>query len=131
MIKLPAMLSVCLLATAAPVAAQTIDLSDPSALEQVRASNPEHFEKVALIVAGLREQPRRAESDWLEVSYGAKEVDLASPVLTSSPPQQLLQFTLDDVRYRLTLARSDMVRTLNERLRTELQTRPRDQTLLR
>ncbi|HKU14886.1 MAG TPA: hypothetical protein VJQ52_10855 [Steroidobacteraceae bacterium] len=87
----------------------TIDLNEAGALAQLEQSNPAHFERIQQILAGLREQPQRAEGDWLQVQFNARDVDLSRFLLkTSNPPKQMLQFTLDDVRYRMNLVRSDL-----------------------
>ena len=103
------LLGAALLIGSAAVTAQVVDLSERGALEQLRASNPAHYEKVRQIVAGLAEQPGRAEGDWLAVTFGAKDVELSKLVfLTSHPPKQTLRFKLDDTQYRLHLVRSDL-----------------------
>jgi hypothetical protein len=87
----------------------TVDLRDQASLAQLKASNPAHFEKIQKILEGLEEDPQRAESDWLQVQFEASDVFLARDLLkTSNPPRQLLQFTLDDVRYRMHLTRRDL-----------------------
>ena len=61
------------------------------------------------ILAGLAEQPDRAEGDWLQTNFDARDVDLSRLVMkTSYPPRQELRFTLDDTRYVLHLVRSDL-----------------------
>jgi hypothetical protein len=91
----------------------TIDLRAPHALEQLQQSNPAHFEKIQQVLAGLREQPRRAEGDWLQVNFDARDVDLSRHLIrTSNPPKQLLRFTLDDVRYVMYVTRSDLSATV-------------------
>ncbi len=87
----------------------TVDLRDHASLAQLKASNPAHFAKIQKILQGLDEDPQRAESDWLQVQFEASDVFLARDLLkTSNPPRQLLQFTLDDVRYRMHLTRRDL-----------------------
>jgi hypothetical protein len=103
------LLSIRALAGEAP-APRTVDLRAPHALEQLQRQNPAHFEKIREMLAGLETEPRRAESDWLQVTFGARDVDLSRHLIrTSNPPKQLLQFTLDDVRYTMYVVRSDMV----------------------
>jgi hypothetical protein len=87
----------------------TVDLRDARALEQLEKSNPVHFAKIREIVAGLFEQPVRVEKGWLQTNFDARDVELSRLlILTSHPPKQLLQFTLDDVRYTIHVTRSDM-----------------------
>jgi hypothetical protein len=91
-----------------------VDLRAPGALEQLRQTNPAHFEKLQRVLAGLLEQPARVEGDWLQVSFDARDVDLSRYVIkTSNPPKQLLQFTLDDVRYTMHVIRSDLTATVD------------------
>ena len=90
-----------------------VDLRAPHALEQLEKANPAHFEKIQQVLAGLREQPKRAEGDWLQVSFNARDVDLSRHLIkTSNPPKQLLRFTLDDVRYIMYVTRSDLSATV-------------------
>jgi hypothetical protein len=94
------------------VAAHGVDLRDGAALERLREANPAHYAAIRQIVAGLQEQPDRAEGDWLQATFDARDVELSRLLLkTSHPPRQLLRFTLDDTRYTLHLTRSDLVAT--------------------
>lgn len=89
-----------------------VDLRDAHALEQLQQENPAHFAKIRQMLAGLQEQPKRAEGDWLQVTFDARDVDLSRYMIkTSNPPKQLLEFTLDDVRYVTHLTRSDLTAT--------------------
>ena len=89
-----------------------IDLRVAAALAQLKETNPAHFEKIQQILTGLEEEPQRAEGDWLQVHFNASDVDLSRYLLkTSNPPRQLLQFTLDDVRYKMHLTRADLTAT--------------------
>ena len=89
--------------------AQIVDLNDSAAVEQLKQTRPAHYAKIEQILRGLQEQPQRAEGDWLQATFHATNVDLSRFMLkTSYPPKQLLQFTLDDVRYQMHLTRSDM-----------------------
>lgn len=93
----------------AAVAGDFVDLTRPGALEELRASHPADFAHIVEIIEGLREEPARAESDWLEVNFDAADVDLSKLLLrTSYPPKQSLTFTLDGTRYHLFVTRSDM-----------------------
>ena len=58
-------------ATPAPEQQRSIDLRGPHALEDLQKSDPAGFEQVTKIIAGLREQPKRAEGDWLQVNFNA------------------------------------------------------------
>lgn len=87
----------------------SIDLRNIDALEQVKKSNPAHFEKIEQILAGLLEQPKRVEADWLRTNFNAHNVQLHRGLIkTSYPPKQLLRFMLDDVRYTMYVIRSDL-----------------------
>jgi hypothetical protein len=93
-------------------APRTIDLRDSGALEQLQQSNPAHFAKIQQILAGLRAQPARVEAGWLQTHFKARDVALSHLLLrTSYPPKQLLQFTLDNVRYTLHVTRRDLSTT--------------------
>jgi hypothetical protein len=95
---------------AAAAAAGFVDLTRPGAIAELQRTNPAHFERIAEILEGLRREPRRAESDWLEVEFDARDVDLSRLLIrTSHPPKQSLTFTLDDTRYRLFVIRTDLV----------------------
>jgi hypothetical protein len=94
-------------------APRTVDLREPQALEQLQQANPAHFAKIQQVLAGLQEQPQRAEGDWLRVTFDARDVDLSRYVIwTSNPPKQLLRFTLDDVRYVMHVSRNDLTATV-------------------
>jgi len=98
-----------LLMISAPLSAQTTDLSYPGAFEQVRASNPDHYEKLRQIVAGLAEKPSRVESDWLAQTFSATDVNVGRPSLVLSDLlKQSVQFKLDQSQYRLELIRTDL-----------------------
>ena len=89
---------------------RTVDLRDAAALGQLRQTNPGHFVKIERILAGLLERPERAEGDWLQANFDAREVDLSRLMMkTSNPPRQVLRFTLEDTRYVLHVVRSDLV----------------------
>jgi hypothetical protein len=109
MIKLIAQLLAAMLVTiGAPSFAQTTNLSYPGALERLRASNPDHYEKLRQIAAGLADKPARVESDWL-ATFGATDVnvgrlDLVLPDL----PKQAVWFKLGGSQYRLEVVRTDL-----------------------
>jgi hypothetical protein len=86
-----------------------VDLRDGGALERLRVDNPAHYAAIRQILAGLAEQPQRAEGDWLQATFDAREVELSRLMLkTSYPPRQRLSFTLDTTRYTLHVVRSDL-----------------------
>jgi hypothetical protein len=94
-------------------AGETVDLTQQGALDRLRVTNPAHYEKIARIVAGLAEEPQRAETDWLQTTFNAQDVNLSRLlVLTSDPPKQSLSFTLDDVRYSMRVTRSDLTASI-------------------
>lgn len=87
----------------------TVDLRDAAALERLREHNPSHFAAIRQILAGLSERPERLDTDWLQVTFDARDVELSRLLFkTSHPPRQLLRFTLDDTRYALHVVRSDL-----------------------
>lgn len=90
-------------------ATRTVDLRDQRALEQLKASNPAHFESIRRIMAAVLERPEQVTESWLRTNFNAKHFSLQRGVLrTSDPPKQLLQFTLEDVRYKMYIIRSDV-----------------------
>jgi hypothetical protein len=96
-----------------PAPRHIVDLRDQHAFEQLERSNPAHFKKLEEIIAALREHPKRAEGDWLQVNFDARDVDLSRYLFkTSYPPKQLLRFTLEDTRYILDVTRYDLVATV-------------------
>lgn len=78
---------------------RTIDLNAPGALEALHQSRPVHFEKVRKILKGVLRRPDTEVPRWMQVSFGARDVDYQPVVLTSHPPQRRLSFALDDTRY--------------------------------
>ncbi len=96
-------------ATATVAAGPALDLDDPAVLQSLERSSPTEFAKIERILEGLRAHPRRAESNWLQIAFHARAVDLQRYLfLTSLPPKQLLHFTLDNVRYRALVTRWDL-----------------------
>jgi hypothetical protein len=90
--------------------ARSVDLRDQRQLEQLQASNPAHFANIQRIVAAVLERPEQVTEGWLRTNFNAKDFSLQRAILrTSNPPKQLLQVTLDDVRYKMYLIRSDMI----------------------
>ena len=87
----------------------TVDLRDAATLERLREQNPSHYAAIRQILAGLAERPERLETDWLQATFDARDVEPSRLLLkTSHPPRQLLRFTLDDTRYALHVVRSDL-----------------------
>jgi|SRR6185437_1289529 len=102
----------CMAAFSPVVSAQqrSIDLRSPQALERLHKSDPAAFAQVKKIIAGLWEEPHRAEGNWLQVNFKASDVQLSRNVwLTSLPPKQELRFTIDSVRYTLDVIRTDVL----------------------
>ena len=81
------------------LAAGTVDLDVPGALDTLQGANPTHYEKVVRILEGVRNQPEATVTRWLQVGFDARNVDYAPIVLTSHPAKRRLSFTLDDTRY--------------------------------
>ena len=107
-----AVLSVFLMAVQAladpATGSRRVDLRDADALQELRKSNPAHFDKITEIVVALTLDPQLVERGWLQTRFEARNVD-SSFIQTSNPPRQIVQFTLGDTRYTLSLTRSDMV----------------------
>src|SRR5215510_7471647 len=107
----------CLVALAVAVCAvadrshavRVVDLREPAALEQLKNSDPVQFQKIQQILLGLAERPDRITARWLQTNFDARDVELPSALLmTSYPPKQLLQFTLEETRYIMHVTRSDL-----------------------
>ena len=97
------------LTIAAPLCAQTTDLSSPGAFERLRMSNPGHYEKLRQIVAGFTASPSRVESDWLAETFGATDLHVARPsAVFSDLAKQSVRFTLDGSQYRIEVVRTDL-----------------------
>lgn len=87
-----------------------LDLRDAASLERLREENPSHYAAIRQILAELSEHPEKVETDWLQATFDARDVELSRLLLkTSHPPRQMLRFTLDDTRYALHVVRSDLV----------------------
>ena len=84
---------------------QYVDLNVPGAMEQIRAANPAHYEKIQGIVEGLG--PNGGAAQWIQTSFGARDVSYPGFLLTSYPPKKDIAFTLDSTRYygRVTFGR--------------------------
>ena len=92
------------IATAADVGLRrTVDLDSPGAMEQVRITNPAHFDKIVKIVDGVVQQADSAVPRWLRVNFDARDVTYRPVVMTSHPPKRRLAFGLDDTRYEIVL----------------------------
>ena len=88
---------------------RSVDLRDQRQVEQLKASNPAHFATIERILAAVLDSPEQVTEGRLRTNFNAKDFSLQRAILrTSNPPKQLLQFTLDDVRYKMYVVRSDM-----------------------
>ena len=89
-----------LLVSIAPsaVAAGTVDLTLPGALESLRNQRPEHYRKVSAILALAESHPLSSTARWIEARVGASDVELMQ-WRVSDPPKLTVSFTLDDTRY--------------------------------
>lgn len=109
MTKLSAKLLAAMFVTiGAPSFAQTTNLSYPGALERLRTSNPDHYEKLRQIAAVLADKPARVESDWL-ATFGATDVKVGRPGLVLPDLlKQAVWFKLGESQYRLQVVRTDL-----------------------
>ena len=80
---------------------QRVDLNAPGALEALYQSRPAHFEKVRKILEGVHQRPDTDVPQWMQVSFGARDVEYRPVVLTSHPPKRRLSFALDDIHYEV------------------------------
>jgi hypothetical protein len=102
-----------LLGVAAPLSAQTIDLTAKDALSEVRLSKPEHYERIRQILVALADRPSRVQGDWLAKNFGVTGVEVGPlKPATDGPPTQSLRFRLDEVRYQWTVIRFDVHSTV-------------------
>ena len=95
------LLVLCLLAGSAR-AGLVVDLDAPAAMESLRRSNADHFERIQGVVAGLSSSRADVAPVWLRTRYRADDLVVGSMTLTSYPPQRKLALTLDQTRYQLT-----------------------------
>jgi hypothetical protein len=77
-----------------------INLNAPGAMEKVQASNPQHYKKIQSILDGIDKHSPGDARRWIQTTYNAKDVGYSFTVLTTSPGQRQLSFTLDKTRYR-------------------------------
>jgi hypothetical protein len=77
-----------------------VDLDAPGALETLERTSPVHYDKVQSIVAGVKSKPDSEVSEWLRVSFDAKDVRYVALLMVSLPPKRRLSFTLDDTSYK-------------------------------
>ena len=81
------------------LAAQTVDLNAPGALEAVRAESPWQHAKIVAILAGVQARPSSDVRTWMRTQFDASDV-VATPLWhASDPPKMKLSFTLDRTRY--------------------------------
>ena len=89
--------------------ARHVDLREDVAVAELQRSNPRHYAQIQEIVAELLAEPRKAENGWLQTRFNARDVELEKlRFMTSYPPKQLLEFTLEDTRYTMHLVREDL-----------------------
>lgn len=79
---------------------RNINLNAPGAMEKVQASHPAHYKKIQNILDGLAKRSLGEARRWIRTTYNAKDVMYSPIVLTTSPGQRQLSFTLDRTRYR-------------------------------
>ena len=107
---------IVLWATAAAAQAptgRTVDLNAPGILAALEQSNPDHYDKISRILAGIVQTRDPDVPRWMRTAFGARDVTYAPIVLTSDPPRRRLSFSLNDVRYQamvtLTGSRGEIV----------------------
>lgn len=105
----------------APVAPQpvppVVHLYSAADLEQLRATNFNHYQRAAKIIADGNTLCRPgAPTLQLAARYGADDMSCAANLLTSYPPKKLLRFRLDSTRYvALVTITNDQPRLLKAR----------------
>ena len=82
-----------------------IDLDNPDELNELAASNPEHYRIIKEVAEKIASKKPTEIADWLKVDYGITSTDLNElEWLTSHPPKKHLLFVLEGVSYRLTVS---------------------------
>ena len=83
----------------AAIGNETVDLSDPRALESLRDRRPDHYAKVQAILAIAEARPDDVRiGPWIEARFQASDVELLL-WRVSDPPKLRVAFTLDNTRY--------------------------------
>lgn len=89
-------------------AKELIDLGepqvDPSALQRVRERRSDHYANIIGVMDGFLSLVPPFDPAVAEQRYGAKEI-CTEQILPTLPPKIVLQFTMDNLRYRVTLRR--------------------------
>jgi hypothetical protein len=81
-------------------AAGTVNLDAPGALDKLRASNPDHYDRVVAAINAAQLHPCETLPDMLKASIRAEGVRCRGAILMTSFPAKLhFAFTLDRVTY--------------------------------
>ena len=108
MTRLAAAVGLVLLWSGPALAGPTVDLDRPGALAALEQTNPAHYAKVKLILAGVTRNPDSDVPRWMRVGFDARDVSYAPIVLTSHPAQRRLSFALDETRYVSVIVLTDL-----------------------
>ena len=85
---------------ASPPSRNTIYLDDSAALEQLKATNPDHYARARGIMAAANHLCRPGPANMYFARYQARDVACSRfQVYTSLPPKRRLSFKLDDTLY--------------------------------
>lgn len=77
---------------------------DPSALQRVRERRSDHYASIIGVMGSYLSLTPPFDPAVAQQRYGAKEI-CTEQILPTLPPKIVLQFTMDDLRYRVTLRR--------------------------
>lgn len=92
-------LAVAILAAASAVAAP-VDLDAPGVLDQLKASQPKHFEAVTEILRTAERLPcKDREIRALKARFDVRELECYATIMTSYPPKRRVSFSYDGTAY--------------------------------
>jgi hypothetical protein len=86
-----------------------IDLNAPNAIENLRTTNPDHYERIRQILDRLNDL-RAVGPGTIQPALEASDVFYSPVLLTTVPAQRDLAFTLDRTRYKATVTLESRVR---------------------
>lgn len=84
---------------AEPAAKRHVDIGDMVAMAQLSKSDPETFDKVRRLLAGIGQQPARDAEKWAKVNFGAEALENPGMLMTSDPSKHRISFVLGDTRF--------------------------------
>ena len=85
-----------------------LNLNGSGVLEKLQQNNPEHYQKIQEIIAGLYKQPDSGVPHWIQTTFNAQDISYRPILLTSYPPKRRISFTLDNTHYKAILTLTDL-----------------------